>query len=332
MGTSSEDKTTANIPEEKSMIVCKVGAWYFRRMALMALIFLGMSGWFFYDYKYGWPKESRIALAKDAYLGSWKQVDPRNGHDPLTWDETLNLKNFEDYAPSPKEQEELRSYYEEGKEPAWTWPDYAKSKGWTDGKKNGLMEEAKVAFEEARKPGATIQDITRRFQEAKTAEEIERQSSLKDAFEAGQQKRSWDKFAAAKGWPSSPKYRSKDDLMGQAIFTILMMLGVAAVIAQILYHLTRSIRADNATFWKFPKVAIPFSEIFRVDRVKWEKKGLAFLHYRENGKEKKAILDDLKYPGAQAILDRIVANAPCEIVDLADPDDEKGEEPSEKKD
>ena len=60
--------------------------------------------------------------------------------------------------------------------------------------------------------------------------------------------------------------------------------------------------------------------MFRVDKRKWKHKGLAAIFYRdEQGNEKKAVIDDLKYSGADQVLDRLLGRFSGEVIDLDEP-------------
>ena len=54
----------------------------------------------------------------------------------------------------------------------------------------------------------------------------------------------------------------------------------------------------------------------KIDRRPWKLKGLAKVYYQQNGNTKKASIDDLRFKGADAILERIQANFTGEILDL----------------
>src|SRR6185503_248886 len=45
-------------------IICRVTTWYYRRMGLLAAMFLGMGAYFFYDGRAGYPKENEAAAKK----------------------------------------------------------------------------------------------------------------------------------------------------------------------------------------------------------------------------------------------------------------------------
>ena len=72
---------------------------------------------------------------------------------------------------------------------------------------------------------------------------------------------------------------------------------------------------------------IPFESIFRIDTRKWAKKGLAYVFYNEDESTKKrAVVDDLKFPGADMILDRLKSRISGEIIEAIDAENKAEEE------
>ena len=66
-----------------------------------------------------------------------------------------------------------------------------------------------------------------------------------------------------------------------------------------------------------------FASAFRIDRRKWDHKGLAYVYYKDaNDREKRAVIDDLIFGGAVKVLERLEANFKGDVIDL-----EKKEEP-----
>jgi hypothetical protein len=53
-----------------------------------------------------------------------------------------------------------------------------------------------------------------------------------------------------------------------------------------------------------------------VDKRKWEHKGLAYAWYRtQGGAEKREVFDDLKYAGADKVLERLLARFSGELIE-----------------
>ena len=139
----------------------------------------------------------------------------------------------------------------------------------------------------------------------------------------------WVSYAAEKGWPEKPhKYTDRE-------ITEQFWWGGATVLAGLMVGLTlllnrhKTLRAE-ADHWITPEGKIVrFVDAFRVDKRKWDNKGLAYVWYRPGGegKELKTIIDDLKYEGAVQVLNRLLAHFKGELIEkIPDPVDPAGED------
>jgi len=124
----------------------------------------------------------------------------------------------------------------------------------------------------------------------------------------------WIDYAAVNGWPEEPpeKLYSTTD---QFFFGTLCVVIGLAVLGTMLMNRKRVLRADDSSFYTPKGLRIHFASAFRVDKRKWDNKGLAYVHYRdENEKERRATIDDLKFGGAVQILERLLENFDGELV------------------
>jgi hypothetical protein len=131
----------------------------------------------------------------------------------------------------------------------------------------------------------------------------------------------WRKLTAERKWDASPPdKRTQEDIEGQKHFAMGCAVAALAVLGFFAFNRGRTLRADGASISATDGRRIPFASVFRVDRRKWKHKGLAYVHYRdESGTERRAVIDDLKYTGADKVLDRLMANFSGEVVDLEEP-------------
>ncbi len=124
----------------------------------------------------------------------------------------------------------------------------------------------------------------------------------------------WTDYAAVNGWPEEPpeKHYSTSD---QFFFGGLCLVIGLMVLTTLILNRKRILRADAASFYTPKGQEVRFATAYRVDKRKWDNKGLAYVHYRdENEKEKRATIDDLKFAGADAILDRLLENFDGELI------------------
>lgn len=127
----------------------------------------------------------------------------------------------------------------------------------------------------------------------------------------------WVSYAAERGWPEKPhKYTDREITeqfwWGGATALIGLMVAI-----NMLLNRTKVLHAEE-DHWTTPEgVKIPFSKVFRIDKRKWDNKGLAYAWYRDapEGPEKKAIIDDLKFDGAVRVLDRLLGRFKGELIE-----------------
>ena len=73
-------------------------------------------------------------------------------------------------------------------------------------------------------------------------------------------------------------------------------------------------------------VEVRYDEAFRVDKRKWDQKGLAYVDYRREGREARVVVDDLKYDRAVRVLDRLLARFQGELIEkVAEPEEPEEE-------
>lgn len=118
-------------------------------------------------------------------------------------------------------------------------------------------------------------------------QELEAQGRLED----------WAEYAAERGWqpydPGEP--RTEAEITGQ--FYMLAIAGGAGVL--VLIHVLRSIgrwiEMDDKGLRSSRGQELTFDQVTQIDKKKWDKKGIAKLHYEANGREKVFTLDDFIY-------------------------------------
>ncbi len=126
----------------------------------------------------------------------------------------------------------------------------------------------------------------------------------------------WVSYAAQNGWEEDPKLYSDREIAEQFWFAYGCLAGVFMVVVSVLRNRGKVLRGE-VDHWVTPAgVAIPYAEVFRVDKRQWEHKGLAYAWYRtQDSAEKRAVIDDLKYGGADKILERLLNRFSGELIE-----------------
>jgi hypothetical protein len=285
-------------------------------MTLMALLLAAGGCWFLYDGVVGYGKKNVTAIAEMAFhaggegapwvaytegsteiddsnadeatMGIFREAHTAGGQKTPWSDHALRNKYSEDGSGEPKVFEAFKA----GGVIGANWPDYASLKSIpVDPKDDG-------------------------------------QVSIKRAYEAAGKKREWATYALTKNWGSGEiKYHTTGQIREQKFIAGALLAGAFLVLATFFLNRGRKISADADSYTDEKGARIAFTDIFRIDRRKWDNKGLAYAFYRSGASEKKAIIDDLKYIGAGEILARMLENFQGELIDRAkdDEDDEDAE-------
>jgi len=306
--------------DDSTLLECRVGSWYFRRMILMAAMLGVFAAWFFYDGKVGYARKNRAALAEEAFAA---------GGAGVPWEQfETEAKNYVDMKPGAEVVELVQSAHAAGSLPL-PWSDYARKNAVPEAPEPGSPEaRVREAFEAGRLPGAKWEDFARAggmpVDPSETAD-----IALKRAFEASLQKREFAGYAAELGFDSKDnKYHSRKDIAEQLV--IAGICGGGAVLALIFLVTSRNrvLRADGEAMIMPDGKRVPFAAAYRIDKRKWDNKGLAYVHYREGGAEKKAVIDDLKFVGAGKVLERLLGGFQGELVERGGDSDETEPEPA----
>ena len=143
--------------------------------------------------------------------------------------------------------------------------------------------------------------------------EMVREEGFDDADAEKEAAERWEKCAANfSGDPKEPPKHAKN-VDQQIHFGVGLAVLALALLAWALREMRRVIRADDEKFdgltTAFPpfngRVSVKFDSVFGIDRRKWNNKGIAVVHYKdEHGRRRRALIDDYKYAGSEAILER----------------------------
>ncbi|MFP6899146.1 MAG: hypothetical protein VCA38_21350 [Roseibacillus sp.] len=161
----------------------------------------------------------------------------------------------------------------------------------------------------------------------------------------------WTSYTDERGWSSGipEKAYKKGKIQEQLYFGIgsgvLMLVGAFFLVRTS----RRTMNVDESAYHAPSGERIPFDWIVRIDKRKWETKGLAYLYYTESGGKiagggegnelrlKKAKVDGMVYgqfksedgAPADALFNRILSNFSGKLIELVDDDEEAEEAPPE---
>lgn len=145
-------------------------------------------------------------------------------------------------------------------------------------------------------------------------------SEYRKVIEQPDGKAQWTRISQEKGWDDPPDEITTDKIGTQGKFAVGLGLGALAVLGAFLLNRGQILTADAAGFTPpGARSAIPFAAVIRVDKTRWKHKGLAYAYYKDAaGVERKAVIDDLKFGGADRVLDRLLSVFGGEIIDITE--------------
>lgn len=149
----------------------------------------------------------------------------------------------------------------------------------------------------------------------------------------------WLEYSSLKEWGEDPGSKAYD---AGNIRNQFIAAGVAGILAAIVLFILirtslRSIEADGEALYTQCGAKVPYADMTRVDKRKWENKGMAVVHYQEDGVEKKAKIDGMVYgqfdeadgAPAEKLFALVLANFKGEILEYEELEDpEEGSEES----
>lgn len=310
--------------QDVETISCPIGKWYFKRMSLLGLLLIGFGCWFLYDAVIGYPKGSVKAVINEAFKAGASTSWEAYASDPNT--------NFAKVELDEEQLDSVRAAHAEGGKKT-TWEDFARKMKIElsvppEGAENRDLFDAFTAGGSEGADWAEFAAANGLAEQPTAVEERnDRAGALYNAFEDAGKPRDWPLYAAANGLPSKdPHFHGKGDIFEQYLIGALCSAGGLVALGLLLLNRDRSVTADRVAYFPKPNIKVPYADVFKIDTRKWRRKGLAYVHYRDGSDdERKAVIDDLKFVGSQAILDRMVDNFEGELIEEVIEEDEAGE-------
>lgn len=109
----------------------------------------------------------------------------------------------------------------------------------------------------------------------------------------------WNQIADEKGWSRVKPADSKEYYQSMITFNYFLM---AAGLFVALFFLTKFFRirsswleADEKELKTSWGKTLQFKDVTKIDKIKWERKGIGKIYYQEDGASKTFVLDDFKY-------------------------------------
>lgn len=144
------------------------------------------------------------------------------------------------------------------------------------------------------------------------AERFEAYTEIKDTLieegkaedeESSSVRLAWQRHAKEMGYTSKvPKERTASDMREQRVIGWVLCAGAALFAGWIAWNHTLRVRAEGEIVIGTAGQRVELDSIVKIDRKKWESKGIAYAIYESEGKQRRLTLDDHKFEGCEAII------------------------------
>lgn len=142
----------------------------------------------------------------------------------------------------------------------------------------------------------------------------------------------WNNYTSEKGWNAETAEHPMDagKIRDQFIAAGVTLALIAGCLFLLIRTMRRTIKADDEALYTQDGRKILYSEMTRIDKRKWDTKGLALVYYQAGGEEKKAKIDGMVYgqfkeedgAPAEKLFSRVMENFKGEVLEYIDTDDD----------
>ena len=117
----------------------------------------------------------------------------------------------------------------------------------------------------------------------------------------------WREFAGKRGWPGQdhPARYSPGEIKTQ--FVLGAVSAEIGLMVFVWFLISRKLKmtCDGQTVCGVRSQEVPLDAFVGVNRRKWDRKGIAYAFYEENGQRRRMTIDDYKFIGGEDILKQI---------------------------
>jgi hypothetical protein len=149
----------------------------------------------------------------------------------------------------------------------------------------------------------------------------------------------WEEYSASKKWSSDPGEHPMDagKIREQFYATGVAGLLIVTTLFFLIRTMRRSIRVDGEALYTQTGQRIAYADMVRIDKRKWDTKGLAIIDYNDGGESKKARIDGMVYgqfkeeegAPAEKLLAYVMDRFKGEVVEYVTHEEDESEEKQE---
>lgn len=146
----------------------------------------------------------------------------------------------------------------------------------------------------------------------------------------------WESYTSERGWDLDPGEHHMDagKIKGQFIATSVVVVLILVTLFILVRTLRRSISADHECLNTQEGVRVLYSDMIRVDKRKWDTKGIALVYYMAEGEERKARIDGMVYgqfkeedgAPAEKLFSRVMDHFKGEVLEYVEEEEDEAEQ------
>lgn len=150
----------------------------------------------------------------------------------------------------------------------------------------------------------------------------------------------WENYTKEKGWDAEvvEKAYTESKIEVQFIAAAISGVLVAITLFFLIRTMRRTISVDDTALYTQDGRTIPFTNMVRIDKRKWDTKGIAIVHYKDGNEEKTAKIDGLVYgqfreedgAPAEKLFSHLMENFKGEVIEYAEEEEDEEENSEEK--
>lgn len=149
----------------------------------------------------------------------------------------------------------------------------------------------------------------------------------------------WEDYTAERGWDveAADHPMEANKITEQFIAAAVAFALILGTLFILIRTIRRTIEADAEFLYTQDGRRIAYADMVRVDKRKWDTKGLALVYYEEGGEEKKAKIDGMVYgqfkeedgAPAERLFSRVMENFKGEVLEYVEDEDDEEESSQE---
>ena len=96
--------------------------------------------------------------------------------------------------------------------------------------------------------------------------------------------------------------KTREDILAQYVMAAICTVFAVLILGRVAAAYPRTLYADDTEFVTLKGDHVAYGSIVEIDKKKWDRKGIAVVHYTSESGREKAVIDDWIYKGGEDVL------------------------------